>query len=774
MRVYELSGACAAPGVSASLDFTTPARMPLKQEVPIVNNSDADWSVSAALRGEGFFGPPSVKIAAKSTGYYPLEFAPDWICEASGELTLTNAATGDKYSYTLKGVGEAPLAEGNVTAECLARVATPLGFQVFNVSGSGEACELSVESDLLHVTGPQTSGVGARPKGVAAGAPGYVPPSTEYVLSASPQLGGVLHGTITFTAPDGRYLWYTVELQAQQPPAETKLEISAPLRKVVAVEIPISNPAAAELEFQVVITGDALLGDDSVVVEGKGETKYELLFSPLVAGTTYGQIAFVNPQAGEFWYELTLTGEPTEPVELPVLRCAVGDSITHEITISNPVGEELPLRLSIDNPRNWRLEGPKATGGSLVLAPYGDLTATLTFTPSALDEAQPGVVSLTHPKLGEWVYHARGVGHAPADSLPSTTLSAPLGHTTSGTIPFRNPFGVPLSLALALDQPLTAAADGGAGAPMLASFELLARKTTGVVVPPGATVQFPFSFVAREMGETHASLVITSDYKGRPLTWRFPILGEAVSRPLSKPISLQVAARQPLTKELHLPLPGLSGAGRDGPTYELDIDAASAPLIEGRSRSPLQRTLAGGTLVMAVDWRPLRPVRTSAALVVRKQSGGRWRYDVVLDAGEPQPDDVIYIEAPINKTAQVQFKLCNAFDEDAPFQAFFSSESASVFTVSPSSGVLTRAGTAGTLFTVSYTPVEYGKPVRGMLVVLTDEMQWSYEVRGVHPQYAAPVPTSTRVDHVLDPSISMRLGRVPKTNFMKKNMAALS
>ena len=187
----------------------------------------------------------------------------------------------------------------------------------------------------------------------------------------------------------------------------------------------------------------------------------------------------------------------------------------------------------------------------------------------------------------------------------------------------------------------------------------------------------------------------------------------------------------------------------------------------------MQRTLAGGApLVMHIDWRPLRPVRTSAALVVRKSSGGRWRYDLVFEAAEPAPDDIIYLEAAINKTSKVQFKLCNAFDDDAPFTAYFSQESSSVFSVAPMQGILPRAGTAGSLFTVGYTPTEYGKPVRGTLVILTDDMQWSYEVRGVHPQYEAPRPTRSTVDHVLDPSLSMRLGRTPKTNFLKKNMGA--
>ena len=44
------------------------------------------------------------------------------------------------------------------------------------------------------------------------------------------------------------------------------------------------------------------------------------------------------------------------------------------------------------------------------------------------------------------------------------------------------------------------------------------------------------------------------------------------------------------------------------------------------------------------------------------------------------------------------------------------------------------------------------------------------QVRGQHPHYEAPNPMHTKVDHVLDPNLSLRLGRVPKTNFLKRNM----
>merc|ERR1711918_54590 len=59
-------------------------------------------------------------------------------------------------------------------------------------------------------------------------------------------------------------------------------------------------------------------------------------------------------------------------------------------------------------------------------------------------------------------------------------------------------------------------------------------------------------------------------------------------------------------------------------------------------------------------------------------------------------------------------------------------------------GTLSRAGTLGELFTISYTPLEYGKVQSGTLIILTDEMQWSYDVRGSHPKYAAP---QKRVSH---------------------------
>ena len=159
--------------------------------------------------------------------------------------------------------------------------------------------------------------------------------------------------------------------------------------------------------------------------------------------------------------------------------------------------------------------------------------------------------------------------------------------------------------------------------------------------------------------------------------------GVAVSRPLPKPLPLRCRARAPLHELLELPIPGLDEFGGDEPfSFELDVAAEHAAVL-GKTLvlTPQSRTLSGTHLLMDVDWRPLRPLRSTVALVVNKASGGRWRYELALEAGEAEADDVISIEAAIGKTSAVSFKLSNVFEADAAFIAYFTPESPAVFSV---------------------------------------------------------------------------------------------
>ena len=101
-------------------------------------------------------------------------------------------------------------------------------------------------------------------------------------------------------------------------------------------------------------------------------------------------------------------------------------------------------------------------------------------------------------------------------------------------------------------------------------------------------------------------------------------------------------------------------------------------------------------------------------------------------------DDVIIIQSPLHKTSNVSFKLTNYLRSYVEFQAFFTADSAAEFVVYPKSGMLEPYGKEGTNFIVSFTLTEYGKTKIGKLIIQTEDMQWSYEIRGSHPQYKIP------------------------------------
>ena len=73
----------------------------------------------------------------------------------------------------------------------------------------------------------------------------------------------------------------------------------------------------------------------------------------------------------------------------------------------------------------------------------------------------------------------------------------------------------------------------------------------------------------------------------------------------------------------------------------------------------------------------------------------------------------------------------------------------------PKNGMLEPYGKDGTNFIVSFTPTEYGKAKVGKLVIHTDEIQWTYEIKGSHPQYKIPEVRGGRIENRLSRDVLM-------------------
>lgn len=78
------------------MEMRCPAGEELKQEIPIVNNSDKDWTIKISLLGDQnkninlFSCVKELIVKKKSQNSFNLSFKPMQICNAEGKLVIQN------------------------------------------------------------------------------------------------------------------------------------------------------------------------------------------------------------------------------------------------------------------------------------------------------------------------------------------------------------------------------------------------------------------------------------------------------------------------------------------------------------------------------------------------------------------------------------------------------------------------------------------------------------------------------------------------------------
>lgn len=736
IRILNVEIVVTMPRVQTVLEFKAPARRKITQELPLLNASEEEWTLSCQISGARVFtGPQKLKVPAGGRGSYPLTFAPNWTGMENAKLVLRNARSPEAFEYTLQGEGEPPLAEGHEVLRCNARETTTHAFKLENTSS--KPLSYKVESDLPFVSGAASIDVPANS-------------SASYDLKISPSLGGQYTGSVTFTPPTGEYVWYTVKVEVGSPLEESAIEISTVVRQAASARISLTNPLPEAIDFDVILQGDGLLGEPRFTLEASEQAgTYELFYTPLIAQSHAGSVVFLNDRVGEFWYRLNLSAAPAEPTRLDALECAVGARTSTTVCVENPLNREITLATSVANRSNFLVEP------SITIGPYGSEDVEIQYVPSEIGIEQDSTVVLRHDVLGDWEYVATGRG-TPPGTMNEHTPSAIVGEPASYMFGFRNPFGVPLDVDIELES--TDDHDG--------ALSLLMRRTDGVRLAPHVSMSIPLSFDPVVIAEHHGTVRVSGDYRGSPLVWTFPIRG-IVNAPLQlRAVRIHAMAKTSTRHEVRLALSALAelAPGGEDFSYELVAPDQAMKAVVDRSleiRPVNTRLLAvDGELTFEAIFEPLRPFSTSVHLVVKRATGGRWPFEVQLDVEEPEPDDTIEIEANLHTTAKVTFKLTNANSVDyAPFSAFFSTDSAHTLTVSPSHGLLAPVGSAGTQFDVSFAPVKYGMLQRGRLIIQTEDMMWSYEVHGTHPTFTVPVTASK-----VDTHMSKKYLRPPKNN----------
>eukprot|EP00927_Polykrikos_kofoidii_P033789 TRINITY_DN28631_c0_g1_i1.p1 TRINITY_DN28631_c0_g1~~TRINITY_DN28631_c0_g1_i1.p1 ORF type:complete len:1661 (+),score=302.97 TRINITY_DN28631_c0_g1_i1:478-4983(+) len=761
IRIYSFEGTGTAPNTHCALTFNTQARKHVTQEIPIVNTTDKEWNIKATFtHNNGEFDGPREFVAKRrqpngqaTSSLYPLTFKPDWVTDSKAQLTLQNQGTNETYEYDIHGVAEEPLAEEHVVIKCEAREKTQYKFTVRNHSPLTASFE--VESDLVHISGPSSIQVQGKDQG-------------DYELIFQPLQAGQVTGCIMFRdVATGHFTWYTVELMTLPPKPQQVLTLNCEVRKAVAVDIQLVNPMDDVVVFEVALNGDGLLGEAEFVLAPKETATYELVFSPLQPSKKKGTAVFFNDLVGEFWYDLDLIADPAPPEELPLMQCELGRTVQTTVKIDNPTGQEVMLKHRSTNKITFKIVQQR-----VVLPALESTTITIEYSPSNLGIVEEAQIIFEHPTVGQWAYRVQGVGLAPSEPK-QVSVVAQVNRPVSSTITFKNPFLETIHAMIVLES----RSDKGV-------FSLLNKKTK-VQIGPLASTQIPFSFCPPTMTQHSAEIEVSV---ARPnLTWAYHIQGVAEAPTDSVLHTFSVQARDLLETTYNLSLVGLDTTQgdreTDALTCQLEVPQQFQSLVNrcfdiqlDDSAESSQMAKEKHQVGLKVRFSPLRPFIANCNLVITRASGGRWRFELKLEATEPDVDDTISIQSPLNKPASVAFKLCNHTSAYSEFDAFFDAESAYEFTVQPTSGVLEPTGTAGTTFVITYKPTEYGKPVQGKLIIQTEEVYWSYMVRGTHPKYTAPVVDKPRVATRLSKDMQQKMATAQasrrRKNFIRDNMQA--
>ncbi|KAL4133728.1 hypothetical protein PRIC2_004045 [Phytophthora ramorum] len=810
LRVYDLVAKVKEPNVKTQLEFVAPARHSIVQEIPLSNPTDTTWSLKAMFSNGNtdtagnapagkppasmFSGPLTLVVPAKRSATYPLTFTPSWIYHETRTFVLVNTATQQQFEFELSGYGEEPLAQDHVVLTCQARSSIVHNFEVLALAGghgSGDpngSQVFKVESDLRDVVGASTITVPAGSGGVNR--------VVKYPLTFSPLVSGSYFGSVTFTnEATNEYLWYTVEASVSPPEPETTLEMRAPVRGAVGVEIGLANPLDSETTFAVELRGRGLLGPSTFTLEAHQSGVYELVYSPLLVTTGDGEdgaVLFSSDAVGQFWYRLNLVADAAVAQELDDMSCAVGDVCTQPLWLQNPSDQELQLQYCVTNTRNFSIKGSSTsnmTGNHTVktptrvlLPPFGRASVIVEYTPSSLSDFESASIVFSEKNVAsDWEFTVRGRGRAPSVMKP-LVVTARVNEAASTLFTFKNPFAAPLRVDVKLvaedfeHSPGSASPPSPRGAPAPV-FDMLLKKRR-VLLESFGLLQVPISFLPRVVSETRAELVVHGGDEYAELEWRYPLRGVAEA-PLYPRVlaALACQARDAVEKRVECELlaaPDSMVLADETFTVEWEIDAgrfgpmATATAIKrALTVTPLPIPLSSSStssLPYTIRFEPLRPYRGSVALLVKKNSGGLWRFDVSLDAGDPPVDDVLSIESSLNQTSSVSFQLRNQFRQSAAFTAEFSAGSSSAFTVYPAEGELPLYGSEdGAVFVVSFTPTGYGKMQSGQLVISTEEMQWTFNVKGVYPD-ATPSSRASGPASSLSLSSSASRARLGMTN----------
>ncbi|KXS09648.1 hypothetical protein M427DRAFT_49282 [Gonapodya prolifera JEL478] len=283
IRVYCIEAVCIPDGELIEIDMKTSARSTTSKTISIQNTSENDWTVKAFWEDGAalpfFKFPESLHVRAHSSANYRIDFAPVSVSDVKCKITLLNMQNNQKHIINIQAQATEPLPDGTFQLTCKARECVNMEFTVCNLIDGD--MEYLVALTLPHAHGPSAI---------------------------------LIQGH-----------WFLVDLTVLEPEPSGSLTMKGPLYASVTSSVCLSNPLLESQTFKVVLEGQGVTGEQELHIPPKADALYQIFYHPGEILSSTGKLKFINPNLGEYWWNILLEGFETPPKKLPTIHCDLGD-----------------------------------------------------------------------------------------------------------------------------------------------------------------------------------------------------------------------------------------------------------------------------------------------------------------------------------------------------------------------------------------------------------------------------------------------------------------
>lgn len=333
--VYKLCGVVDEPPAEQKLVMKCQARQQIKQRLevkPIIRAGNL--TVTSTIPIITF---PEEIVFINGEIQKPFEFTvfAQRSGLAAGTITFTDPLTNSYIWYVVEIHVDSPIPEQTINVQTTARKCVTISIPIHNPKNHIAKFNVVLSDDDMF--GKKEF---------------ELPPleTIDYGLVISPLKAMKRISSIYFFSEEDGEFWYSINIEAQEPPDNTLASLTSPIGKHSTTFILLENPLTKSVMVRVEndnMSAFQVMSKRVFSLSSREKKRIEVRYIPTTVGIKEtATISFKSNETGDWTYKLTGTGKPPQPLSPIIVTSAINSPNSALVLFTNPF--PYPARFSVN------------------------------------------------------------------------------------------------------------------------------------------------------------------------------------------------------------------------------------------------------------------------------------------------------------------------------------------------------------------------------------------------------------------------------------------